>query len=203
MSGNRVDPIRTRSMRKLQWHDPEEVLINLRYIELHLSPDTNEKIRRLRTHSLKEWREGREAALFAYGLGKKVLGHKVSVAKSEAMDYDCIIAWRTEDREYFYPVQLKELPPKDLNSEITLDSIYDKVETYRGETDLSVAIHVNRAMRLDYRPWDRPENPRINELWLFGCTSPDQNNWFIYGNVLHSQPQFREFDYPSGEPNFA
>lgn len=192
-----VDPIRARAMQRLQWHDPKQVLVNLRRIELQLSPDINERVRRLRTNQLKEWREARIAAIFAFGFAQTVLGHEVAVAKTEEMDYDFIMRWRLDNKDFFYPVQLKELPPDDLNSEVTLEDIFDKVERYSGESDLSIAIHVNRAMRLEYRHWDRQSNPRIGELWLFGALSPDHSKWFLYGNMLHRVPGFREFEYPS------
>lgn len=163
----------------------------------------DERVRRLRTNELKDIREGRDAAIFSYGLGKVVLDSDVLIAKSEKSDYDFVVCWSRKEGDYFYPVQLKELPPDDLNPQIVLEDIYKKVSTYNGPTTISVAIKVNRRMTLNYRPWDEEKKPNINELWLFGCTSQDQSEWFIYGNVLKQDPRFLTFKYPTGEPSVA
>ena len=104
-----------------------------------------------------------------------------------------------EDAQFFYPVQLKELPPDDLNPEISMDDLYDKLDKYSGTDDLSVAIRVSRAGTLRWEPWPRPKRPTIRELWYFGCTSADQLTWFICGDILQ-RPVFHEFTYPTGVP---
>lgn len=192
----RIDNIQQREFATLSWHDPRQILINLRLIELGLPDDIDPRVRRLRTNTLKEWREGRDAALFAWGLGAVVLGIPVAVAKSEQRDYDFVCRWEKDGKLYYYPVQLKELPPADLNASVSLDDIYAKLSKYSGRDDLAVAINVNRQFNFKYEPWSQPTRPKILELWLFGCTSPDQSEWMIYGNVLATQPRFLTFSYP-------
>ncbi len=180
----------------MEWAEPKGVLINLRTIEMNLPEGMDEKVRRLRTNQLKEWREARIAALFSYGMSSTVLRVPVLVSKSEAKDFDFVMRWRVEDRDFFYPVQLKELPPDDINPSVTLDDIFDKLEKYSGAADLSVAIHINRRMRFDFQPWSRKPRPRINELWYLGCESADQSKWFLYGSTLKKNPRKYEFSYP-------
>ena len=197
--------IRVRQFERLRWHQPEPVLRNLRYIETHVLLDDamDDRVRRLRTNDSKDWREARDAAIFCYGLRCSAVNESVSVAKSECDDFDCVLRWVTGERIHYCPVQLKELPPDDLNPSVTLEDIYKGLEKYSGETDLAVATKVNRQGRLYYRPWERPDRPPIKELWLFGCLSADQSQWFIYGDVLGS-PRYHEFAYPtSGGPVFA
>ena len=195
-----IDNIRLRRLRGLQWLKPGQVLINLRYVETNLlPPHMDERVRRLRTNKLKQLREGRDAAIFAYGLETQVLKVPVWFANTEQSDYDFVVRWVKEENEYFYPIQLKELPPEDLNTTESLDRIYDKLEKYSGADDLSVAVHVNKKMTLKWGPWERKKRPRVRQLWLFGSTSPDQSKWFICGDIL-KKPLFYEFAYPEGKP---
>ncbi len=187
----------------MEWVDPGQVLINLRWLELNLPAGLDDKVRRFRTNKLKELREARTAALFAYGMGKAVLQTPTAVAKVEAADFDFIMRWQADDKEFFYPVQLKELPPEDLNADATLEDLYDKLEKYSGADNLSVLIHLNRAVRFDYHPWDRPTCPNILELWYLACTSEDQSKWLVYGSALKPDSRPYDFDYPTGEPNVA
>jgi hypothetical protein len=191
-----ISNILVREFGQMEWHEPREVLVKLRAIEMNLPDGLDERVRRLRTNRLKEWREARTAALFSYGMSSAVLQLPVLFSKSEAKDFDFVIRWRAEDKDFFYPVQLKELPPDDISSSVTLDDIHDKLEKYSGATDLSVAIHINRRMRFDFQPWAREGRPRINELWYLGCESADQSKWFLFGSVLKQNPKKYEFTYP-------
>ena len=195
--------ITERKLKVLKWVDPKPVLINLRQLEHRLPEDLDEKVRRLRTNQLKEWREARYAALFAYGIGQSVLEKPTLVAKVEDLDFDFVMRWGDEGADYFYPVQLKELPPEDLNPNIALEEILGKLNKYSGAEDLSVVVIINRRTRFKYRPWDSAPRPKIRELWYFGCISQDQSKWFLYGNVLASAPRYREFNYPVPEQDVA
>lgn len=191
-----IPNILAREFGRMEWADPRDVLVKLRAVEMNLPADLNEKVRRLRTNQLKEWREARTAALFSYGMSSAVLKLSVLFSKSESKDFDFVMRWRDEDKDFFYPVQLKELPPDDINASVALEDIYGKLEKYSGATDLSVAIHINRRVRFEFRPWAREHRPRIKELWYIGCESADQSKWFLYGSVLQQSPRKYEFVYP-------
>lgn len=198
-----VPKITDRKLKSLTWVDPKQVLINLRWLETNMAPDTDERVRRLRTNKLKEWREARSAALFAYGMGQEVLQKHILVAKAEEMDFDFVMRWADDKADFFCPVQLKELPPADLNAEITLTDILSKLSKYSGPEDLSVAVHINRRMKFEHQPLSGAQKPKIKELWYFGCKSEDQSLWFLYGSLLRNEPRLYEFAYPTGEPNIA
>ena len=195
--------ITERKLKALKWVDPRRVLIDLRRVEERLPERMNEKVRRLRTNELKEWREARYAALFAYGIGQRVLERPTLVAKVEDLDFDFVMRWGDVGADCFYPVQLKELPPDDLNPNVALEQILGKLHKYSGAEDLSVVVLINRRMRFEYRPWDSDQRPNIKELWYFGCTSQNQSKWFLYGSVLEAAPRYYDFDYPVGEQDVA
>ena len=110
--------IEINAWSKLQFHDPEPVVKKLRMVQAEFVPQlTDERIRNLRTPDLKPEREARDAAIFSYGMGK-ALNTKVLMARKESSDYDFVTCWRLGDALNFCPVQLKELPPAELNANI-------------------------------------------------------------------------------------
>ena len=195
--------ITERKLKALTWVEPKQALVNLRWLELNLPSNIDEKVRRLRTNELKEWREARNAALFAHGIGEKVLRKPTLIAKSEEKDYDFVMRWNEDEADCFFPAQLKELPPDDLNPDVLIDDILAGLGKYSGLDDLSVVVAINRRMRFEYRPWAAAAMPKIRELWYFGCVSKDQSRWFLYGSALRNDAAYYEFDYPSGTPNVA
>jgi hypothetical protein len=199
----RLPAITAREFESMDWVDPKQALINLRWLELNLPEDLDEKVRRLRTNKLKDLREARTGAIFAYGLANKVIGVPVFVAKAESKDFDFVMRWFKDGNQYFVPVQLKELPPDDLNPGVSIDEIYTKLSKYSGANDLLVLIHVNRRITFDYHPWKNTQRPNIRELWYLGCVAPDQSEWMIYGSALETNPSRYDFSYPAGVPNVA
>jgi hypothetical protein len=196
------DPIQLRCFRRLAWQNPRQVLVDLRFVETNILPiDMDHRIRRLRTNDFKREREARDAALFVYGMATQVLKTPVWFANWESSDFDFVAKWITGDVECFCPVQLKELPPKDMNSEASIDYLLQKVDRYSGVENLTVAILLNRPGRLLLSPWKQKRKRAIGELWYFGCNSPDQSTWFLFGNVLED-PNLYEFEYPTGESRF-
>lgn len=199
----KIPTITVRELNQMAWVDPRQLLVNLRWLEMNLPSEIDERVWRFRTNELKEWREARIAALFAFGIGDQVLKVPTFVSKSEDRDFDFVMRWESGDADHFYPGQLKELPPDDLNPKVSLDDILSKLTKYSGAEDLSVVIHVNRKMRFDYHPWNRDKKPLIKELWYLGCETEDQSRWFIYGSALENNPRKYDFEYPRGKPNIA
>lgn len=107
---------------KQSFHDPESVLRKPRKIQLELVPQiTDEGIRNLRTSQLKTEREARDAAIFSYGIGQ-ALGTEVLLVREESSNYDFLTCWKSDDALNSCPVQLKELPPDELNANISIES---------------------------------------------------------------------------------
>ena len=79
--------------------------------------DLPEAVRTLRTNSLREWKEAREAALFCVGMSER-MGTPIRLAKSENHDYDFVATWLKDDTRHFAPVQLKEVVPSHINHKV-------------------------------------------------------------------------------------
>ena len=156
----------------------------------------NDRELRLRTDKLRELREARLAAIFAYALQGRVLGVPVSFAPYEDSDYDCVLSWRSETERLFSPVQLKELPPDDINPKVSMEDIIGKLDKYPDSKDLTVAIHYNRQQRFEYGPWLRIKSAPVAQIWFFGGCSPDGNDWFLYGDLMKNPPLLYRFRYP-------
>src|SRR5688572_3145226 len=135
-----ISKITERKLQSLTWVDPKQVLINLRWLELRLPSNIDDKVRRLRTNELKQWREARTAVLFAHGISEQVLRKPTLVAKSEEKDYDFVMRWNENGVDCYFPVQLKELPPDDLNPDVRVDDILAGLSKYSGAEDLSVVV---------------------------------------------------------------
>jgi hypothetical protein len=186
--------IRINEWRKLKFVDPEKALPQLRMIQLQLTNSTLEdKIKNLRTRALRQHREGWEAAIFCYGMGK-MIGVRIYVTPYEASDYDAVAVRGEGDAQYFTPIQIKEVVPSDLNPGTDINKEIAKLSRYPVSNDTIVAIHVARAGRLDL---SLIEVPRLNigALWLFGACAPNQSKWFIAGDLLDN-PRIFEFEYP-------
>jgi len=95
-----MDPITFRRRRDLTYHDPaeklQEYVATLREVEAaiagqEVAPDAVD-VFALRTNELNRFRELRDGALFAYGMGL-AFGMKIGIAADEDVDHDCITAW--------------------------------------------------------------------------------------------------------------
>ena len=188
------DDIQLREFSGLQYYSPKLVLQKLRSLEIALlDSDFAIDPKVMRTNRLKPNREARDAAIFAYGIQECVLGVPVRVARHESSDYDCVLQCISEETQHFFPVQLKELPPSELDPQVALKDILDKLDKY-GK-DLIVAIKYNRKEHFELGPELRLENAPVAQIWLFGGCSPDQSDWFLYGD-LTKEPALYPFRYP-------
>lgn len=180
----------------LQYLDPERFLVGLRRIALtYPLNELRYHVSSLRTRELRRAGEGRQAALFAYGMGQ-VLGVPISFAHSEAKDHDVIVRYVANQRLNYVPVQLKEWVPDFLNSQSTLQDELDKLVKYADSRDLAVAFHLNRDVTIHLSKLKLPHG-RIGELWFYGTSDPSQENWVLIGNLLSPNPRAYEFAYPA------
>ncbi len=196
------DSVQLNEWRQLEYHDPATVLRKLRVAEDRLHAlQMPDDIRNLRTNTLKELREGRDAALFSLG-ASTVLGVPVGFARHEATDYDFVLTTRIGDVQHFSPIQLKEWVPPDLNPEQTLDDILQSIpRRYPRSPRTTIAIRIYRPIRLELESVEAP-HATVDGVWLFGCCASDQSEWFVYGNLL-TQPRLYRFLYPEPAGNSA
>nr|WP_315402397.1 hypothetical protein [uncultured Duganella sp.] len=186
-----------REWLKLKYHDPAYILAGLRRIALQVgASNTEEGVKNLRTNGLKTIREGRQAALFCYGLSQRT-GRKIQFALQEPENdaADAIGLMDINGEAFFLPIQLKELPPTHLNPHVSLQDILNKLGSKRsGARGTIVAIHVNRVMHLEISKLTIPTG--IAELWLYGAADETQDRWFLIGDLLSDPGLASEFAHP-------
>ena len=182
--------------KSLEYRDPAPFLRRLRKLEAKVAHSQLPlAIKSLRTNSLKEWRETREAALFCVGIGAR-MGRKVFLARSEASDYDFVASWTSDDTQHFAPVQLKEVVPNDVNPAASIQSTIDLLpHKYLDSASLTVAIYLNRQSHFDPATLRIP-SIRIAALWIFGGLASSGEQWGLWGDFL-DQPFGTTFEYPA------
>ncbi|KUZ14711.1 hypothetical protein WS50_16355 [Burkholderia territorii] len=184
-----------RYAQKLEYQDPAPLLRRLRKVELEIAKSAiPEKIRKLRTNDLKEYRELREAAIFCYGMSQRI-GQTVYVGRGESQDYDFVASWVVDDKQHLAPVQLKEVVPADLNPKSSVQATVDALKKYVDSEQLTVAIHLNRQISFDP---GRLVIPTLNiaALWVFASLAPDQSVWALWGNFMETFSGTR-YEYPA------
>lgn len=189
--------IPTRKLASLEYKNARSWLKSLNDIgSKTASFQMGHKVRSFRTNKLRKWKQSREIALFCEGISQRY-NKSIDIALDEDSDYDCIARWRNQDVEYFTPVQLKEFVPSDLNRELTLQDIISSLIHYADSKDLTVAIYINRKVKIDFKSIKIPRNLKVGELWFFGDVSKDRTKWFLYGDFL-KEPFLTHFYYPAG-----
>lgn len=194
-----MDSIIMNQWDKLEYYDPQEILIRLRQLEESFADkEVDEKVRTLRTNKLKTHKEGRDAAILCYGIGETVLKTKVHFARFESSDYDFIARYIKQDTLVYTPVQLKEVVPDRINPNSTLDGEVSKLKRYKSD-NLVVGIHMNK--KTDQLTLDKIKIPKlkIGGLWIFGSSTIEQSEWFLYGDLL-KMPNLYKFNYPGQSP---
>ena len=184
-----------RSWSSLSYLDPEKVLVNFHQVANDYPLDEIAyKVRSLRVRELRKVQESRQAALFAFGLGK-CLEVPIQYALSEEQDYDAIVRYQLESGVIYLPLQLKEWVPDFLNPKSTLQSELDKLGKYVDSSDLAVAIHLNRDANVQVKDLELPVG-KVGGLWFYGAVEPQQAKWFTFGNLLIPGAEYHEFLYP-------
>lgn len=195
--------MKVRQWSKLPYYDPKGLLIALDELSDQVATaNLPYRLASLRTNELNRFREGRQCALFCYGMSQR-LGAEVRFAILEENDTDFIGRYERPGEVHYVPLQIKELVPSEVRAAVTLQEEIDKLEKYTDSKDLVVAFHLNRAIHLDFAQLDLSRVP-VMELWFFGCASPEDQEWMLFGNALSRQREASRFRYPgpnnSSEP---
>ena len=167
-----ADRATLNALGRLKYHDPVAVLRNFRHVETRLPNNTPDPIKHLRTNGLKRWREYREAALFCYGISRR-LNRPIYFNLDESADHDFVAMWEDTGVRRFAPVQLKELVPEQLNKTAAIGGLLQNLVKYSSDK-LTVAIHLNR--RGAFEPSALLIPPlHVAALWFFWGASQDQS----------------------------
>lgn len=183
-----------REWLQFTYLDPRKILVGLSEIaETYPLNELTYHSRSLRTHALRSFGEGRQAALFCFGIGQ-ALGIDVRFALVERQDFDFIARFEVDGEGQYVPVQLKEWVPAHLPNPQPLQVELDKLAKYADSEDLVVAFHLNRDERVVLSELTFPRT--IKELWFFGASERSQTHWVLMGNLLTEQARVYEFAYP-------
>lgn len=190
--------VRIREFLQYEYKDPASWLRSMREIEpLVATSGLPYKVRSLRTRSLRRWSERRQAALFAFGMSRRMPEFSFDFAHAEQadFDFDAVIRWRRAAECYFTPLQLKEYVPDHLNPRASLNNIIDDLASrYPNSSDLIVSIYLNRGLRLFPLRYQMPSLP-LGGLYLVGAASPNQCTWYLIGDLL-GDCYLTAFEYP-------
>lgn len=175
--------------------DPKKILVGLRNIEKSYPLDELKyEAASLRTRELRPFGEGRQAALFCYGMSA-ALGVPVVFSQVERQDYDIVARFVANEETHFVPVQLKEWVPSFMPNAVSLQDEINKLAKYADSSDLVVAFHLNRTTRVEIEKLALPKT--IGELWFYGAKDRTQARWQLIGNILSPHSQAYEFEYPT------
>jgi hypothetical protein len=153
------------------------------------------RVRSLRTHELRRFAEARHAALFAFGMSRRLPEFVFDFALAEHDDYDAVIRWRNAKEQIFTPVQLKELVPAKLNRAATLSDIIAICEKYKVSSDLTVSIYLNRRMRLELTSLPVPRT-KLGGLYIIAAANYNRRYWHLIGNLLDETCERTVFEHP-------
>ena len=189
--------ITIRKWEKLAYRDARADLVNLGRLQGAMDKaGDSPTLADLRNHELKKYLEIRQAALFTYFVGQVVVRAPIGYAMYEDEDYDCIIRWREQRRNCYVAVQLKEIVPTHLNPKADVDAELAKVaKKYTASKSTIVAFHLNQSGLLDFANVKKPATT-CSEIWFYGALSPNQSQWFLFGNLL-KEPALHEINYPT------
>ncbi|MGB3461310.1 hypothetical protein [Rhodanobacter lindaniclasticus] len=138
----------------------------------------------LRTRAGREVEEDRRCAILCYGLAV-ASGAAFHFCNLERSDYDYVLAVQRDNISGLIPLQMKQLVPSSVNLRTSLQSEIDKLKRkYPTSSDLCVAIHINRLVRVAPKELDLA-GLKIGELWLFGVEDHSERRWRIIGNLMN------------------
>src|SRR5687767_2008768 len=101
------DETRLNEWERLKFHDPETTLRRLRNLQYRVAESNlPDDVKNLRARRYRKYLEFRQAALFAFGIGKRI-GSVVYFSRHEAADHDAVCLWRSPaDTLNYAPLQL-------------------------------------------------------------------------------------------------
>jgi hypothetical protein len=193
----RPDAIKRRKWDPLSFRDAKTDLVNLGKLQARLARGhgISPEVANLRSRELRQYLQWRQAASFCYLVQAVTEKPSLGYTVVEDEDYDALARWVEDDTKHYAPIQLKEVVPESLNPMSTLASELAKLAKYPVSNETVVAVHVNRAGRLEFSSL-KPPKVTVREIWLFGALSADQQSWFLFGDLM-SEPRFYEAAYPT------
>ncbi|HET6805959.1 MAG TPA: hypothetical protein VFH59_11020 [Frateuria sp.] len=189
-----MSQMRVRRWSRLTYHDSRKILAELGKISNKVAASSLPyRVASLRTNALKTSREGRQCALFCFGMSTR-LGTDVAFAFAEEDDLDFVARYTLADVTHYVPLQMKEFAPDFVAPSASIQQEVDKLAKYADSSDLVVAFHINRDVRLEPASLDLSQ-VKVAELWFVGYLGHGEN-WLLLGNLLSPTSHPSVFEYP-------
>ncbi len=115
--------------------------------------------------------------------------------ENSPVDVVAVIDLPEERASYYYPIQLKELPPRTRNPNIGLDDLLADLATDTSIADSIVAIYLNREVRVEFDAIAIPSGLKARQLWLYGSPGP-LANFILRGDLMEANPATYEVMLP-------
>ena len=197
-----MDLILRKRLAILNYEDPESILHRvIPTIEGILQkPET---VSHLSSAEINKNLQHYQAAFLAF-MVKHMMGRFaiVSLSLQDVDDFDCVLRAVTPDLTLYKTVQLKHLPSDQINPNVDLQMLLDKIRRkYCSSPELIVVIWINRDMKLDLNTlnfdglavgqlWFSGDGPS-GEITLTGGTIPDLRKGVCYFAWMeHGKPRF-------------
>ena len=186
--------MRERRWSQLPFYDPRGLLIELNKLSDEVAAaNLPYNLASLRTNDLKPYREGRQCALFCYGVGRR-FGLDIRFAFAEEQDVDFVARFERDECVHFVPLQMKELVPERVRDSVSLQHEINKLAKYGDSSDLVVAFHLNRGVQVVPEQLDFTK-VKIAQLWFVGYSGQGQE-WLLLGDMLSESGGASVFGYP-------
>jgi len=115
--------------------------------------------------------------------------------ENSPVDVVAVIDLLEERASYYYPIQLKELPPRSRNPNISLDDLLRDLASDTSIADSIVAVYLNREFRLVFDAIAVPPGLKARQLWLYGSPGPPAN-FILRGDLMEANPATYEVTLP-------
>jgi hypothetical protein len=172
-----MNAIQRRQLEKLNYVDPESLLVTVRPTVVKILND-QETVKREKKENL----EQHHAACLGIVMGQMTnLCAKITICVKESEDYDCVLKTVEHDsgNVIYRPVQLKMLPNRQVLASANVQDEIDKLKKY--EPDVMVSFWINRDIKIEYHKL-RFDKLRLQQLWFIGVLPSGET--LLHGGIM-------------------
>jgi len=190
----------TKQAHGLNYIGPRKaLLVSTIHHVMSQHPNYPKQVQNWRTNKLQPELHRRQAALFCFGRKCLEITDKWALAawpdQNSPIDY-VLRQIKSDGKERYEFVQLKEVVPEEVNSEQSLQDLLDELpKKYSSTDELTIAIHIHRELSTKVSDLRKPNLPN-GRLWLFGFGGEPPHNAFLFGDWFKS-PSLVNFTYPT------
>lgn len=195
----------------LMWHDSVDRSKRFNWlIDKMVSFDEEQKREcesRIRSYDINPRKFTEEADVALLGVGLKhffeseksdyVFRDAPDVDLRDSDDYDAVYSLRSDGKDWFLPVQLKEIPNRSGDLQSMIGDQFQKIveHNYADLKNMVFALRVKKGFPRNEIQMPLPEFKCLG-LFIYGQWPEAPNKCFIFGDLMHSNPRLEDFDYP-------